>query len=421
VTLKLYKPAGMTVEVLDREEPSPDTTPPDTVLVSGPVDGASTDATITFTGSDPGGGAVTFEGSLDGAAWAPVVSPVQLTGLAPGAHSYRVQAVDAAGNIDAVPAVVNWTVSTPPPTSLVLVRKSPSNTGVEYGGFNFQFNTGCMIGGGQLHHIWRGTWRFNTLTGAAAKQTCTNSDGSAVVTLPENCDQEYVETLGLVFETTGAPVGAFRSFDPATNVYTILPGPAQEGDVLLLFDRPRNRLLTVAGYTPPTDVRAYALPSGPWTSVPTTNAPAATFDYAKVSMFRGGISLLGRVGFFGDYNELSELEGGATNWVARPTTGTKPSVYSHFVYYEPHDAYYAWTGAAVIAGANAPSVRKFYRLRRATWAWEELAVEFPAVGAPTSRSMIQNILIADPENEQLVLMVGDGYVRLYTMDLRGSL
>ena len=420
MTTTVYTP--LSVEVIERDPVPPVDLPPDTLIVSGPTDGLATDATFTFSGSDPEGGPVTLEVSIDGGAWTPAVSPLYMPGpFAVGQHTFRVQAKDAAGNIDQVPASTTWNVIAPLPTSLVLVRKSPANTGIEYGGFNFQFNTGCMIGGGQLHHIWNSVWRFNTLSGAASKQTCTNSDGSPVIVRPENCDQEYVESLGLVFETTGAPVGAFRSFNPVTNVFTILPGSAQEGDVLLLNDRPRNRLLTIAGYTPPTDVRAYALPSGPWTNVPTTNPPKATFDYAKLSMFRGGISLLGRVGFFGDYNELSELEGGASIWVDRPTTGTKPPFYTHFVYYEPHDSYYAWCGANVVAGANSPAVLKFYRLRRSTWVWEELAVTFPAVGAPTSRSMVQNILIADPENEQLVLMVGDGYVRLYTLDLRGSL
>ena len=83
---------------------------PDTTIYSGPT-GTTTDtgARINFSGTD-NIGVVSYEGRLDGAAFAPVTSPVVLTGLAPGPHTYDVRAVDAAGNVDASPAGLSWTV-----------------------------------------------------------------------------------------------------------------------------------------------------------------------------------------------------------------------------------------------------------------------------------------------------------------------
>ncbi len=96
-----------------------DVTPPETTITSGPSGiVAGTAAIFTFAGSDnvtlPAG--LTFEASLDGAAFTPVVSPKTYTGLSAGLHTFRVRAIDAAGNPDPTPATRNWTVGqTDPP------------------------------------------------------------------------------------------------------------------------------------------------------------------------------------------------------------------------------------------------------------------------------------------------------------------
>ena len=91
----------------------PDGTPPETTITGGPVGTVSgATAIFTFTGSDnltpPAG--LTFEASLDGAAFTPVVSPKSYTGLLAGAHTFAIRAIDAAGNPDPTPATRNWTV-----------------------------------------------------------------------------------------------------------------------------------------------------------------------------------------------------------------------------------------------------------------------------------------------------------------------
>jgi large repetitive protein len=58
-------------------------------------------ASFRFSADQAGAG---FDCALDGAAFAPCTSPQAYSELAPGSHSFRVRATDAAGNVDASPA-----------------------------------------------------------------------------------------------------------------------------------------------------------------------------------------------------------------------------------------------------------------------------------------------------------------------------
>ncbi|HEY5700302.1 MAG TPA: carbohydrate binding domain-containing protein [Acidimicrobiales bacterium] len=95
--------------------PPPDTTPPDTVIDSGPSGSVTdTSATFTFSSTEPG----TFQCSLDGAAFAPCTSPASYSGLDATSHTFQVAAVDNSLNVDASPAERTWTVL-PPAVNLV--------------------------------------------------------------------------------------------------------------------------------------------------------------------------------------------------------------------------------------------------------------------------------------------------------------
>jgi uncharacterized protein (TIGR03382 family) len=86
-----------------------DTTRPETTITSGPSGSTpERSATFEFGSNEPG---VTYECSLDGAAYTPCTSPVTFNDLAPGEHTFRVRARDAAGNEDTTPETRTWTVT----------------------------------------------------------------------------------------------------------------------------------------------------------------------------------------------------------------------------------------------------------------------------------------------------------------------
>lgn len=88
-----------------------DTTAPQTAITSGPA-AVQPDPAVTFafTSSETPS---TFECQLDGAAWAACTSPTTRT-VSPGDHSFAVRARDAAGNVDATPAVQTFRVAAEP-------------------------------------------------------------------------------------------------------------------------------------------------------------------------------------------------------------------------------------------------------------------------------------------------------------------
>jgi len=99
-----------------------DTVPPAVpTIASGPSDpSGSSSATFTFSSSDSGASLVC---SLDAATFAACTSPATFSGLVDGAHTFRVQAVDAAGN-RSTPATATWTIDT---TAPVVTLATPAN------------------------------------------------------------------------------------------------------------------------------------------------------------------------------------------------------------------------------------------------------------------------------------------------------
>jgi hypothetical protein len=86
-----------------------DTVPPDTTVASGPPTNATTaSASFTFTSNEAG---ATFVCSLDATGFDPCNSPKSYGGLGDGSHTFRVQAVDPAGNADPTPASYTWRIS----------------------------------------------------------------------------------------------------------------------------------------------------------------------------------------------------------------------------------------------------------------------------------------------------------------------
>ncbi len=97
---------------------TPDTTAPETMLGATPANpDTSPFANFTFSGSDnvTPAASLTFQCSLDGAAFSACVSPQFYSGLANGSHTFQVRAHDAAGNFDLTPAAFTWTIDSTPP------------------------------------------------------------------------------------------------------------------------------------------------------------------------------------------------------------------------------------------------------------------------------------------------------------------
>ncbi|MFO0749361.1 MAG: MopE-related protein [Myxococcota bacterium] len=100
-----------------------DLSPPDTLVLAKPDDPSqSPDATFAFdSDEDP----VTYECALDGAAFAPCGATLVLHGLADGAHTLRVRAIDAVGHVDPTPALATWTVDTRAPETEITAGPTP--------------------------------------------------------------------------------------------------------------------------------------------------------------------------------------------------------------------------------------------------------------------------------------------------------
>ncbi len=93
---------------------SKDTTAPETAILSQPASpSTSASAAFGFSGSDiAGSGIASLKCSLDGAAFAACTSPQEYSSLADGPHRFEARAIDAAGNVDPVPAVYLWIIGT---------------------------------------------------------------------------------------------------------------------------------------------------------------------------------------------------------------------------------------------------------------------------------------------------------------------
>ena len=85
---------------------------------------------FTFSGADSNGLHPTtpFECKLDAGAFTAVgcSSPIDITGLSDGSHTFQVRAVDTVGNRDSTPASFTWIVDTGEPTTTINSATVPS-------------------------------------------------------------------------------------------------------------------------------------------------------------------------------------------------------------------------------------------------------------------------------------------------------
>lgn len=174
-------------------------------------------ATFTFTGADnlTGPDALVFECSLDGAAFAPCSSPLELTGLADGVHRLEVRSIDQGGTADPTPAVATWTVqlpdTEPPVTSLV---SGPPATGTATSA-TFLFSAseagasfGCSLDGATFDPCTSPLTLTGLTTGAHTLVIRATDGVGNVETAPLQVDWTVeADTAAPDTEITGGPAG----------------------------------------------------------------------------------------------------------------------------------------------------------------------------------------------------------------------
>lgn len=111
-----------------------DTTAPHTIIDSMPVNPTSkTSATFTFHAAEPGS---SLQCILDGSVFASCTSPKSYSGLSARQHTFRVRAVDPAGNVDPTPATYTWGIDRTPPKTII-DSGPPSHTNSDSSAFTF--------------------------------------------------------------------------------------------------------------------------------------------------------------------------------------------------------------------------------------------------------------------------------------------
>ena len=172
-------------------------------------------ASLGFSATEPGS---TFECSVDGGAFSSCASPVVLSGLVDGAHSFAVAATDATGNTDLSPATRNWTVDTTPP---------PPG-----GGLYFAFKTDVSIGGVTVDESdilhWDGASTYT--------QTFDGSDVGLGGFKISGFDVIGPDQVLLTFVNSGTVPGLGNVDDSDVVLFTGTLGPATSGTFTMYFD-----------------------------------------------------------------------------------------------------------------------------------------------------------------------------------------
>lgn len=105
--LSVYQTNGVSDSAATAKTWTKDTVEPTTTMASQPSStNYSMISTFTFSSNES---PVTFQCSLDGAAYSTCVSPLNYSSLANGSHSLNIRALDQAGNSDSTPATYTWT------------------------------------------------------------------------------------------------------------------------------------------------------------------------------------------------------------------------------------------------------------------------------------------------------------------------
>jgi len=165
---------------------SVDAAAPETTITAQPAASTvNTAATFNFSGVDSVSGVAGFQCQLDNGGFASCTSPQNYSGLSLGSHTFQVRALDRAGNVDASPATVTWTVRLPTSKPLVTVSFTPNG---QHGWFTSKPATGSVTASGEvaITNIACTNATVSNLTGIGATTASgtlsVSHDGSTLVT-----------------------------------------------------------------------------------------------------------------------------------------------------------------------------------------------------------------------------------------------
>jgi hypothetical protein len=182
-----------------------DTLPPQTRIGTAPSAHTSSGGAVFSFAAEPG---AAFECKLDTGAFEDCASPVSLSGLGEGGHTFRIRARDGAGNDELAEELRRWTVDTTPPDTAI--GSGPAGVTAEAGA-SFTFSSTEAAGA-----------RFQCSIDAGSFEPCTSPrDLGALGLGPHSFAVRAVDLAGNV-----DPSPASRSWTIATS----LPGPSPASD-----------------------------------------------------------------------------------------------------------------------------------------------------------------------------------------------
>ncbi len=189
-----------------------DTTPPIvSITTEPPASSYSTSASFSFSGSDPITGGVAsgvnyFQYQVDNGGYQTATSPVNLTGLTLGSHTFQVEAVDNAGNVSA-PASYTWTIySQPPPALAGLPVVNGSSAAINIVSASGDGATATITTDGTPHGFWVG--ELVTLTGATPGGPGGLAGTVTVTAVPSATTFQFASTYSGSETLSGATVTA---------------------------------------------------------------------------------------------------------------------------------------------------------------------------------------------------------------------
>src|SRR4051795_5616827 len=201
-----------------------DTTAPQTTLTQDP--GATTSATSAGFGFESDESGARFECRLPAGAWTACDAPALYSSLAPGAHTFAVRAVDAAGNVDTTPATHGWTIDLSLPAVTLTAPADGSATSDTTPTFSGSAGTAAGDAGTVAVRLYAGG-----STAGSPVQTLTtvrsSSDGSWSVRADAPLDEGAYTAYARQTGASGTGNSAVRSFtvDTTPPQTTLTSGP----------------------------------------------------------------------------------------------------------------------------------------------------------------------------------------------------